>query len=233
MKPLLFAAVAFSALAFTINTPNLKPISLENSAATSWENTLTISEETFNSLSNTYQPFDQKQTKGGAIAKSDILAIITDMPSAKSIITMRFCTDPGTGFISLILKGDRTSPFNGVEYRRNTGSSDAFCPVNCNMPSNLNNVSAEIHKADYDQLTSAFSTQYSEKTMGGRINKDAMLALVNSLPETQNVVHFRFCTDAGKTSVMFMGGTLGQPENKKLCLRNGGSEAAFCPSICD
>lgn len=223
---------------FAISTAFISPelpieqVFTKNISGINYENTAVISEQEFNIMTANYTPFDSKQTKGGAFNKSDLSKIVTDMPEDMNVITMRFAIDPTSGKISLMLKGSHHSFLNDVEYRRNGGSDAAFCPLNCNMPASASNVSMTIRKSDFDNLASGFQQQYPTATLGGKLNKEALSALLNSLPTEQNVVHFRFGNDNGKVSVMFMGGSVGQQDGSKFCFRNAG-DAAFCPMNCD
>lgn len=233
MKKIIFIASIFSiSTAFIFPDAPLQKEFTQNIAGVNYENTEVISEQEFNTMSANYSPFDSKQTKGGAFSKSDLTKIVTDMPDDMNVIVMRFAIDPSSGNVSLMLKGSHHSFLNDVEYRRNGGSDAAFCPLNCNMPASASNVSMTIRKSDFENLASGFQQQYPTATLGGKLNKDALSALLSSIPSTQNVVHFRFGNDNGKVSVMFMGGSVGQQDGSKFCFRNAG-DAAFCPMNCD
>jgi hypothetical protein len=101
--------------------------------------------------------------------------------------------------------------------------------------SNAPNVTMSLTSDEFNALTSAYSTSHAGETLGGNIDKSALLAICNSLSVESTVVYFRFCKEvtSGKTSVMFAGGNIGQPDGTNLYYRNSGSEEAFCPAYCN
>ena len=132
-----------------------------------------------------------------------------------------------------MLKGDHTL-FRNTQYLRNSGA-EGFCPTNCELQSNAANVSLSLTASVYGTLADAYASANPGATHGGRIDKGAVLEIINSLPTEAANVAFRFCTDAesGKTSVIFVGGTAGQPGGATLFYRNGGNADAYCPEKCD
>ena len=171
-------------------------------------------------------------TLGGLIGKSELKNFIGSIPGSQDFVRFRFCTDPTYSKTSLMLKGDHTLLRN-TQYMRNGGSDESFCPTMCSLESTATKVSLDINASAYESLSSAYSAANTGKTLGGKIEKSALLEIVNSLPMTTTTVAFRFCTVGGNTCVIFAGGNVGQEGGSQLFYRNGGSPDSFCPTMCD
>lgn len=185
-----------------------------------------VSEEEFNTLTSAYVAFDTKATLGGAFDKDDLKKILNDMGN-ETYVRIRFAIDE-SGYISLMLKGHHRNVFDDVEYRRNTGSAASFCPAVCDMPVSAaaSNLSASFHQSEWDNLSMTFQQQYPGKCQGGKIHRDALNEVVNSIPDNETGVNFRFCNDGGNVSVIFIGGNSGAG---KVMYRN----TTYCPTMCD
>lgn len=88
---------------------------------------------------------------------------------------------------------------------------------------------------DMRRLTGNYEASLTGGTKGGTIGLKELSALLESIPDDDAFVNFRFCKDeSGNTSLMLMGGkSWYQLFTKVDCLRNGGSSAAFCPPNCN
>lgn len=188
--------------------------------------TLTAAEVT--ALTDAYSKLNPGATLGGKIGKSELLDLVNSIPDKKDYVHFRFGIDPQFNSISLMFCGDKTIFQNesNVLYKRNGASASAYCPTSCDLE-NANGVTVNSNSTEYKSLNAVYEQKYPGKTLGGNIDKSAVLNIINSLPPATNVVNFRFCKDAqtGNTSVIFIG--------ENLFIRNGGSSAAYCPTSCD
>lgn len=70
-------------------------------------------------------------------------------------------------------------------------------------------------------------------TWGGRIHKDALNRIINSLPENNPWIRFKFgaASRESRTFIMFAGNLNAQ--GGSVIYRNGGEPGTFCPIQCD
>jgi Ca2+-binding EF-hand superfamily protein len=195
-----------------------------------------ITQEEFNSLTNTFNNSKLSPTLGGAISKTELTELINSMPNAADFVRLRFCTDATYYKTSLILVGDKHwyEGSGAIVYKRNGGSDEAFCPMKCDEPAAMSTITVSLTNEEFNSLTSAYQAANPMATLGGRIDKSALSEIVTSLG-TASSVRFMFCTDPtyNKTSVIFIGGATGQPGGANLMYRNGVDADAFCPTKCD
>lgn len=227
---LVISLLSVVALSFQSNPET--PVLSEDSPHNLNENSIAIklNNSTFGSLTQDYSNSNPGAILGGAIGKSDLQNLINRMSSGQVFVELRFCTVNDK--VTLCLKG-RNGFLSSDAHMRSGASEDAYCPNQCGLNTNLNSVSMEITKSDYNTLTGA----YTGETKGGKIEKSALQAIINSLPTSATSIPFRFCTDnstgSAKVSIIFVGGTEGQQGGEQLFYRNGGTDAAFCPTICN
>lgn len=187
-----------------------------------------ISSSELAQLTDSYNKLNPGATLGGKIGKSELLELVQSIPDRKDYVHFRFGIDPQFNQISLMFKGDKTLFQNesNILYRRNGASLSAYCPTSCDLE-NAIGVTLNSNTNEYNNLGNVYQQKFPGKTLGGNIDKSAIMAIINSLPSGTNVVNFRFCKDPqnGNTSVIFIG--------ENLFLRNGGSSAAYCPTSCD
>lgn len=188
--------------------------------------TLTSAEVT--DLTDVYSKLNPGATLGGKIGKSELLELVNSIPDRKDYVHFRFGIDPQFNSITLMFCGDKTLLQNesNVLYKRNGMSASAYCPTSCDLE-NANGVTVNSNSTEYKSLNLVYAQKYPGKTLGGNIDKSAILSIINSLPSSTNVVNFKFCKDpqTGNISVIFIG--------ENLFIRNGGSSAAYCPTSCD
>lgn len=234
MKTLLIIAGSTLALCSFRAPVKLNQGTMQAARLSTWNSALKVDQSEFETLTSAYANDHASATLGGQIGKAELKSFINSIPNSQDYIRFRFCTDPMYRKISLMMKGDN-SLFRNTQYMRNGGSEDGFCPSICNLQSNASNVTLDISASAFETLAASFSSENPGATLGGRIDKDAVMEIINSLPAEAVNVAFRFCTDAatGKTSVIFVGGTVGQTGGAQLIYRNGGSADAFCPDICN
>jgi hypothetical protein len=90
---------------------------------------------------------------------------------------------------------------------------------------------------EYFNFTNAYTAGHPNNepgcTWGGRIHKDALTRVINSLPTENPYVRFKFGNSGPgtKTFVMFTGNL--SPQGGSVIYRNSGNMEAFCPSKCD
>jgi hypothetical protein len=90
---------------------------------------------------------------------------------------------------------------------------------------------------DYLGFTNAWAQSHPNNqpscTWGGRIHKEALQRVINSLPEDNPWVRFKFghSNTESRTFVMFTGNLNGQ--GGSVIYRNGGEPNTFCPIQCD
>jgi len=189
---------------------------------------VSISSTELAQLTDSYNKLNPGATLGGKIGKSELLELVKSIPDRKDYVHFRFGIDPQFNQISLIFKGDKTLFQNetNILYKRNGASLSAYCPTSCDYD-NASGVTLNSNASEYNNLSTAYQQKFPGKTIGGNMDKSAVIAIINSLPSGTNVVNFRFCKDpqSGNTSVIFIG--------ENLFLRNGGSAAAYCPTSCD
>jgi len=190
--------------------------------------TVVLSATEARELAETYSKANGGSTLGGKIGRSELLQLIQSIPDSKNFVHFRFGIDPQFNQVSLMLSGDKTLFENQsqIEYYRNGSSLSAYCPTTCDLE-NATGVTVSSNLNEYNTLSKSYQLKYPGKTIGGNIDKSAILNIINTLPPATNVVNFRFCKDeqSGHTSVIFMG--------ENLFIRNGGSSAAYCPTSCD
>lgn len=234
MKKLLILFCAGSIL-FAFTQPNRKPIRNQSIKA-DYRAAVRLTQNEFDKLVNDYQSAPSEKTIGGMISKKDLNNMILSMPSGDSYVNFRFATDDATGMVSLMLMGGK-SWYEGkskIDCLRNGGSAEAFCPSICDLNGTESNVTMDLDYNTFKMMSEAYKAANPSKTWGGNIDKNALMDLINSLPETTSNVVFRFCKDPvyGQTAVIFLGGKVNQPEGSVLYLRNGVTADAFCPSMC-
>lgn len=232
MKTLLLISVAFAGLAFRMPETVISP-QTNCAKASTWRAAVQISQAEFDNLTTAYAESHSGANLGGIIGKAELQKFIENIPNSQDFIRFRFCTDPVYQKTSLMMRGDHTLLRN-TQYLRNSGV-EGFCPTNCELQSNAGNVSLSISSTVYETLADAYASANPGGTYGGRIDKAAVLEIINSLPSSATNVAFRFCSDgeSGKTSVIFVGGSAGQPGGANLFYRNGGNAEAYCPEMCN
>lgn len=195
-----------------------------------------VSESEFTSLTQTYQAVSENTTHGGQVSKALLLNLINSMPSSKFYVNFNFYMDPTFSKVSLMMMGSKTK-FQGesnIICLRNGGSSGSFCPTVCELNSSEQNITLSINYNTYYTLFEQYKINHMNGTLGGSIEKMALLEVINSLPSSAQNVAFRFCTDDvfQKTSVIFVGGSENRGDNDNLYYRNGNVATSFCPTVC-
>ncbi|MBL7812870.1 MAG: hypothetical protein JNL57_11650 [Bacteroidetes bacterium] len=232
MKTLpIIAAIGLTLTSFRF-TDNLLPSgTISKSSTNAYTAAVKVTKAEFDALTADYAS-SSGSTLGGMMGKSELKNFISSIPGSQDFVRFRFCTDPTYSKTSLMLKGDHTLLRN-TQYMRNGGSDESFCPTMCSLESTATKVSIDINASAYETLSTAYSEANAGKTLGGKIEKSALLEIVNSLPVSATTVAFRFCTVGGNTCVIFAGGNVGQEGGSQLFYRNGGSPDSFCPTMCD
>jgi hypothetical protein len=95
-------------------------------------------------------------------------------------------------------------------------------------------IKVPIH--DLNSLSLAYQIQHKKATWGGRFSKSAVQELLNSMPSSSKLIHFRFCKDPslGATCLMLCGDKkVTHPTSYIRCLRNGGRQMSICPAACN
>lgn len=230
---IIIAVIAATGLSFTTLKNSHQTCSQVTRIAGTWQSAVALTESEFSSLTSAYSESNNGTNLGGMLEKSELKSFINNIPGSQDFIRLRFYTDPELQKTGLMLRGDNTF-FKNTQYMRNSGA-DGFCPNNCNGQAVSQNTSESISANLYQSLSDAYSAANPSATLGGRIDKAAVLEIINSLPAEATNVAFRFCTDAssGKTSVIFIGGSVGQTGGATLYYRNGGNAEAFCPDNCN
>lgn len=231
MKNKLLLFLSLCALLSIAKSGSVPPAQITETA---YESALQINFSEFETLTAAFHAAHSESTFGGLVSKSALWNVVNSMPSSAQYINFRFCTDGSN--ISLMLMGGK-SWYEGtkkIPCIRNGGSEESFCPINCELNSTAQNITLQLPYSEYLERSEAYSAQNSGGTFGGNLDKEAMRAILKSLPESEINVAFRFCVDPvfHKLSVIFVGGTFNQPENKQLFIRNGKDEFSFCPAVC-
>lgn len=231
MKKIIFASALITFLA-SFNNPQLK--SSKSQSSGQFLAAVLVTPDEFTQLTSEYNPDNAGSTKGGMIGKTELLNFVNFIPNSQDFVRFRFAVDATSGKTTLMLRGDK-SLLKNTQYIRNGGSPEAFCPLMCDAPTSATKITMTITAEDFNNQSAAYEKSYAASTQGGRIDKAALVAIVNSLPTEAKAVKFRFCTDeaTGKTSVIFCGGNVGQMDNTTLYYRNGLNADAFCPLMCD
>lgn len=90
---------------------------------------------------------------------------------------------------------------------------------------------------DYLNFTNAWTQSHPNNqpscTWGGRIHKEALNRVINSLPEGNPWVRFKFAASGNesRTFILFTGNLNAQ--GGSVIYRNGGEPGSFCPVQCD
>jgi hypothetical protein len=235
-KPILFAIAAILLSTF-IGWKEPSKIHQNQSTSANYAAALVVSQEQFNALTQDFQKMNGGATLGGMVSKSDLKQMILSIPSGDNFVNFRFAIDDATQQTSLMFMGGK-SWYEGskrIDCLRNGGVAMAFCPSNCVNNANETNVTLDINYETYNILANAYQRANPGKSYGGNIDKNALLEIIASLPESSQNVVFRFCKDTqfSQTSIIFIGGSQNQAAGTTLYLRNGGSAEAFCPSMCN
>lgn len=121
------------------------------------------------------------------------------------------------------------------------GNGQVICGLS-EMPTSSTSNGMILTEQAFNDLTSAYKQANPESpttTWGGKIGKNHLIAVINSLGSGADVVNFKFITNAsnGKTSIIFKGGNLnavtGDNAGSTLYMRTGTAADAFCPTQCN
>jgi hypothetical protein len=99
------------------------------------------------------------------------------------------------------------------------------------------NEAIAVSYQDYLGFTNAWAQSHPNNqpscTWGGRIHKEALSRVINSLPEDNPWVRFKFgnSNTESRTFIMFTGNLNAQ--GGSVIYRNGGEPTTFCPIQCD
>lgn len=227
---LLFAGTLFFSFVY------VNPTKEKLKSINSYVGAVMVSESEFNILTQSYQSNNANTTHGGQVNKALLLALINSMPSSKTYVNFNFYMDPVFNKTSLMIMGAKTSlqGESNILCLRNGGSASSFCPTVCELNSNAANVTLSINYNSYKTLSNQYKMNNMEATLGGNIEKGALLEIINSLPMSAQNVAFRFCNDEtfNKTSVIFIGGSENRSPGNSLYYRNGNLATSFCPTVC-
>lgn len=192
--------------------------------------TVQLNPTEFDSLTNQYSKQNPSQTWGGRISKSELQKVINSAGEQSSTISFYFSANNEGRTSTMFIGGIEN---NSQFIIQNAGSSYSFCPTKCAMQSSSTNVTQTITTEQFQNQKLAYQSAHPGATLGGNFSKSAMQAIISSLSNFSNV-NFRYITDSkfGKTSLVLIGGSSGQPNGETLILRNGNSDEAFCPTHC-
>lgn len=92
-----------------------------------------------------------------------------------------------------------------------------------------------VSETEMQSLTREFETKAPNSTWGGSFQKRDLQELISAMPSGAKFVNFRFGKDtSGATSLMVSSiAASDQAQSEYPCLRNGGSESAYCPTACN
>lgn len=207
----------------------------KNATPPKYVSALVVTAEDFQSLTASYRNAHGDQTQGGVISRQALINILNSMPYGADFINFRFTTDEDQ--ISLMMMGGK-SWYEGtrkIPCYRNGGSAASYCPTVCELNVSADGTTLSFPYQEYVDRTQAYAQKYPDATFGGNIDRTALKALLESLPAEQKNIAFRFCADPNfkHTSVIFIGGAVGQPDNQTLMVRNGVDANSFCPIVCE
>lgn len=192
-----------------------------------------VSQSEWDNLTAEYKSANENLTLGGILNKTDLETMLSKLDVGCRLVQFRFITDTTYHQTSVAFSGGE--PAKDVPCIRNGGSEDAFCPIACDLRSTASPSAVLLSFEDFKELSALYHRKNPEvSTLGGNIDKAALLAIIGSIPKEETNINFRFCKDPryNKISVIFMGGSEGQPTGEILYLRNGESTESFCPTNC-
>lgn len=192
-----------------------------------------VSQTDWTILTDLYKAEHEKGTWGGNLNKTDLKNWLSHLPQSCTVVYFRFFADTIYNKTGVGFSGGKMD--ENAKCIRNGGSELAFCPTACNLRSEACPKVIEISYQTYNLLSSRYKGISPYATLGGNIEKSALLNIINSLPDTINIIAFNFCTDPNydQTSIIFTGGTVGQNGDHILYLRNGAMTDNFCPTNCN
>lgn len=183
-----------------------------------------ISENDFKALTKAYQTKYPNETLGGKIGKKELEDMLIHIRSTEPDMHFRFGIDAKFNQTTLMFMAEKLL---NSDFIRNGNMQEAFCSEGLCETGNRSDITLNISHKEYLYLSNLFQSTKPNSIYGGNIDKSALSVVVNSLPETDNVVQFRFCEDPdynNNLSVIFIGGG-------GLFIRNT-NVAAFCPTQC-
>jgi hypothetical protein len=162
----------------------------------------------------------ESREPGKTIAKSDsIPGVVSPTP----ISTNTNAPTPGT----------RPA---GIEKPKNLDNMPGGIDVN-GFPQLAASEAIAVSYPEYLGLTNAWAQSHPNNqpscTWGGRIHKEALNRIINSLPEGNPWVRFKFgnSNTESRTFILFTGNLNAQ--GGSVIYRNGGEPGTFCPIQCD
>lgn len=124
----------------------------------------------------------------------------------------------------------------GIEKPKNLGDLQGGIDVN-GFPQLAASEAVAVSYQEYLGYTNAWAQSHPNNqpscTWGGRIHKDALSRVINSLPDGNPWVRFKFGSSGteSRTFILFTGNLNAQ--GGSVIYRNGGEPGTFCPIQCD
>lgn len=196
------------------------PASPDPSPAPMGSSLVQVSMSEYNSLIAEWESSHSTGTWGGRIGKTELQNVINSLDNSATNVTFHFASVDGKTSV-IFMGGSNNQGSKGSYSVRNSGS-ESWCPTICPMQSSKANVSAVVTESELKTLNDAYESANSGKTYGGIIARGKLQDIINSAGSYTNI-NWRFCTENGKTSVIFIGGTEGQSGGSILMYRNTGS----------
>lgn len=200
----------------------------------SYSSAVLVTESEMLTLTQNYEIRVPDGTWGGFFRKTDIQELISRSSAQNAFVNFRFCVDSFRTSLMLSITANPDQPESTSKCIRNGGALTAFCPTACNLNENAP-PAINLPYEDYLSYSEVYKNNNPEQTIGGNIDKDALREILASIPAGTDRVGFKFCQDpeTNKTSVIFIGGTVGQSGRKILMYRNGKDLESFCPTNCN
>lgn len=191
-----------------------------------------VSQGEWDTLTTAYKSAHETGIWGGNLNKTQLEAWLGRFTQSSKLVYFRFITEPSSRKTTVEFSAGKN--ITNIPCIRNGANPLAYCPTACNLVSEACPGLIEMPFLTYAQLGNTYKGINPANTLGGNIDKSALLAIINSLPEETTTVAFRFCTDPvyNQTSIIFTGGGIGQPPQEILYLRNGRADS-FCPTNCN
>lgn len=173
--------------------------------------------------------------RGGSIGKKELHDLLKNIKNKKGLISFKFYKEPKFGQLGILIKSPEPSAEeNNTANHLKTG----FAHHDSRADSQYIFVEPTIewiNENTYKLLANKYQQDHFGKTLGGKIDVAALLAIIESMPSKLTTINFSFGYDTNSENIflIFEGGDQGKKDGAILLLRNGPNPKAYCPENCE
>lgn len=199
----------------------------------------TMDEEEYRTMINDYEADVRElrtpdETLGGQLSKKEMRELFSRCTPETPAVHFTFGIDPANGKTTLMFRFRSVADDGTTKdyFLRNGGSEDSYCPAVCDI-NDAGSVSLSVSPAEFENMKNKFVETYPGRTEGGCFDYDILKEFLEGVPSANVNIGFRFVTDreSGNRSVVLAGAIDDSGQN--WYLRNGGSDASYCPINCE